>query len=204
MYEYADKVLRALRKEYIRLFNGFGGLASFDELNVLSSAKVLYQKLDDITKQGFLLAANRAYADARNDLKSFDVGADVLTEFWLLGWLNDYNPVTKYVYAHEVERKCARFAESVIASTARAAEIKTGLRYWSAMVAHYAIEVTDKATVKAYKDSGVKRVMWLTVPDERRCGRCFKRHGKVYDIDKLPPKPHLNCRCYFVPYGGDK
>ena len=68
------------------------------------------------------------------------------------------------MYAHEVERKCARFAESVIASTARAAEIKTGLRYWSAMVAHYAIEVTDKATVKAYKDCGVKRVMWLTVP----------------------------------------
>jgi len=210
MYEYADKILRAMRKEFIRLFNNFGSQASFDELNVLSSAKALYRELADVAKRGFLLIANRAYNNARNDLRtpevqgSFDISAGVLTEHWLLGWLNDYNPVTKYVYMHEIERKCARFAESIIASPTRSREIETGLRYWSAMVTHYAIDVTDKATVRAYRDNGVERVIWITVPDERRCGKCLQMHGRIYDIDKIPPKPHLMCRCYTVPYpGGD-
>ena len=114
MYEYTDKVIRYMRKKFIRLFNQFNGLTSFDELNVIQSSKSLYEELEKITEEGLLLIAKRAYKDQSGKF------ANAISVAWLLGWLNDYNPVTKYVYMHEIERKCARFAESILASDNRA------------------------------------------------------------------------------------
>lgn len=107
-----------------------------------------------------------------------------------------------YVYMHEIERKCARFAESILASDNRAREVETALRYWSNMVTQYAIDITDKAVEQAYLDNDVEKVVWVTIKDERRCVECRKRDGKIYDIAKVPPKPHLGCRCYLLPYWG--
>lgn len=42
--------------------------------------------------------------------------------------LEMYNPVTKYVFNHEVERKKSRFAESIIASNYKKGEIETPLK----------------------------------------------------------------------------
>ena len=196
MYEYTDKVIRYMRKKFIRLFNRFNGLTSFDELNVIQSSKSLYEELEKITEEGLLLIAKRAYKDQSGKF------ADAISVAWLLGWLNDYNPVTKYVYMHEIERKCARFAESILASDNRAREIETALRYWSNMVTQYAIDITDKAVEQAYLDNDVEKVIWVTMKDERRCVECRKRDGKIYDIAKVPPKPHLGCRCYLLPYWG--
>lgn len=196
MYEYADKIIRYMRKRFIRLFNQFPGQSSFDELNVIQSSKALYEELEKITEESLLLIAKRAYKNQSGKV------ANAITAAWLLGWLNDYNPVTKYVYLHEVERKCARFAESYIASTNKAEEVKTALRYWSNMVSQYAIDITDKAVEQAYLDNGVEKVIWVTLKDERRCEECRKRDGKIYDIAKVPPKPHIGCRCYLLPYWG--
>lgn len=135
MYEYTDKVIRYMRKKFIRLFNQFNGLTSFDELNVIQSSKSLYEELEKITEEGLLLIAKRAYKDQSGKF------ANAISVAWLLGWLNDYNPVTKYVYMHEIERKCARFAESILASDNRAKEIETALRYWSNMVTQYATRI---------------------------------------------------------------
>ena len=184
MYEYTDKVLLYLRKKFIRLFSKFKTLASFDELNVLQSSKSLYAELQELTIDGLLLIAKEAYKAQNGKLP------ELITEAWLLGILNEYDPVTKYVYMHEIERKCSRFAESVIASSNKSKEIDTALRYWSDMVSQYAIEITDRATQQAYVDDGVEQVIWVTVKDERRCKECRNRDGKIYDIAKLPPKPH--------------
>lgn len=196
MYEYTDKVIRYMRKKFIRLFDSFRGNIAFDELNVISSSKSLYEELEEITEESLLMIAKRAYT--ANGGKS----DKVITSAWLLEWLNDYNPVTKYVYMHEVERKCSRFAESIIASDNPSAEIDIALRYWSNMVSQYAIDITDKAVEQAYVDNDVEKVVWVTVKDERRCRECRERDGKIYDIAKLPPKPHLGCRCYILPYWG--
>ena len=60
------------------------------------------------------------------------------------------------MYLHEVDRKRSRFAESLIASDTKTKEVETALRYWSAMVTQYAIEVTDAAVKQAYIDDGIK------------------------------------------------
>lgn len=196
MYDYTDKVIRWMKKRFIRLFSQYKSQNSFDELNVLQSSKKLYQQLLEIVKEGLLMIARRAYVD--NGGKS----PNTINEQWLDEFLEEYDPVTKYVFNHEVERKCARFAESVIASNNPSKEIETALRYWSNMVSQYAITATDKAVEKAYRENDVTQVMWITYEDERRCKECGKRHRKVYDIDKVPPKPHLGCRCFIKTHLG--
>lgn len=195
MYKYTDKILLYLRKRFIRLFGQFKtGTASFDELNVLSSAKSLYSELQAITEECLLMIAQHAYRE--NGGKS---GAKV-NRAWLRKQLEAYDPVTMYVYLHEVDRKCARFAESVIAGTNKAKEIDTGLRYWSNMVSQYAITITDAAVLLAYVDEGVEMVRWVTEVDDRRCLECKKRHNQIYELSKVPPKPHPGCRCYLIPH----
>ena len=82
-----------------------------------------------------------------------------------------------------------------------AEEIATALRYWVAMVSQYVITTVDCATIEAYRTQGVTEVVWVSVKDKSRCVVCKQRDGKVYPIDNIPPKPHIGCRCYFLPKG---
>ena len=107
-----------------------------------------------------------------------------------------YDPTSKYIYQNEVDRKRARFVEGVLSSDFPMEEVKASQRLWIAMNKVFADEVTFQTMIKAYKDSGVKRVRWVTSPDERRCATCGAMHGKVFHIDKVPSKPHRNCRCW--------
>lgn len=196
MYEYTDKIIRYLNKRFIRIFGNAKGMTSFDALNVIQHSHAMYEELRQITLEAFLILAKQVYKDNAK-LTLTDI-----TTAWLLGLLSDYDPVTKYVFTNEVERKCSRFAESIIASNTKAKEIDTALRLWSAMTNQYAIEITDAACKQAYIDDNVEKVVWVTVEDERRCTECMKREGKVYDIARVPPKPHIGCRCYLLPYFG--
>ena len=191
MYEYADKIITYLNRQFIEKFGRLKTIFIFDELNVLQATKALYAELDALVREKLFLLANYVY-------EQYAVGDNsAITVDWLNDILSDYNSVTKYVYEHEVERKCSRLAESLIASPTKNVEIDTALRYWSSMVTQYAIEVTDKVVIQAYKDNGVQRVKWISFNDKRRCKVCERRHGKIYDINKIPPKPHIGCRCYF-------
>lgn len=197
MYEYTDKVIKRLNLKFIRLFGRYKAQLHVDEINVLISAKKLYEELEAEAEKAFLLIARHTYGlYADTKLKSPD-------RDWLLDYLEEYDPVTKYVYSHEVERKQARFAESIIASRTPDKEVETGLRYWSNMVRQYALSVTDYAALQAYRDSGVRYVKWITAVDGKECKICHDRNGKIYEIDKVPPKPHIGCRCILTPYKGD-
>ena len=194
MYEYTDVIIRYLNKRFIEVFHRLKSLVSFDELNVLQSTRLIYDELMQITEDKLLELAVYYYnGTVKNPKTNID-------REWLYLILDDYDQITKYVFLHEVERKRARLAESILASQNKSKEIDTALRYWSAMVAQYAIEVTDEAVKQAYVDDGVEMVMWVSMLDDRRCKECEKREGKVYDISNVPPKPHIGCRCYLVPW----
>lgn len=193
MYEYTDVIIRYLNKRFIEVFRRLKSLVSFDELNVLQSTQLIYDELLTITEEKLLDLAVYYYNSTVKNAKT------KIDRDWLYLLLNDYDPITKYVFMHEVERKRARLVESMIA-TKNPKEIDTALRYWSAMVTQYAIEVTDAAVKQAYIDDGIELVVWVTTLDDRRCKECEKREGKVYDIKDVPPKPHIGCRCYIVPW----
>jgi SPP1 gp7 family putative phage head morphogenesis protein len=200
-YSLADRAIALLKKKAIRRFEDAKSKAAgvkFDELNVLGICKKLYAALESDNFKTFLELAIKKY------LATEPHGDKEPDDEWLMEYLEYYDPVTKYVYENEVERKRDRLAEAVNASREKAKEFTKGLGYWVQMTAHYADDVSDKATIKAFKDAGITRVMWHTVTDNRVCEDCEDRDGTVYDIDNIPPKPHWGCRCYLTPVRSNK
>jgi hypothetical protein len=184
LYSRADKEVAKLNRYFIQEFLRFQAI-KLDELNVLRSAKAMYERMDKKARSAFVRIAKEQDDD--------------ITIAEALFLLEEYDPVTKYVYTHEVERKRMRFAEAFIASKGNSSEVKTALRLWSNMIRQYSIAITDEALLLSYKKAGVEYVKWITEEDELRCAECAERHNKVYHIDSIPPKPHINCRCYFEP-----
>lgn len=187
-YQTADKVISYLIKRYQRLFRQ-ARTTSLDELNVIAVSHDIYDTALSETKQE-MARLSRVVYERYGDREDFDGTA------FVLALMLAYDPVTKYVYENEVDRKRARFVEGVLGSPSPLEEIKLAERLWVSMNKVFADEVTFQTMIQAYKDSGVKTVRWVTSEDERRCATCGAMHGKIYSIDKVPPKPHRNCRCW--------
>lgn len=201
MYEYTDKVIKQLNGYYLRLFTTIK-LLKFDELNVIPSVKEVYQKCLKMAKKRYLEIA-RHYFDKAYSLAA-KKGAKKPSKNWvdydwLLDMLEEYDPVTLYQFVPEMERKRDRLIEAILASTKKKQEIDKALRYWSRQSNQYADKVTDRATIRGYQAAGIKKVRWMTEKDEKVCDDCKRLDMKVFDIDKVPDKPHWGCRCYLLP-----
>lgn len=200
MYEYTDKAIAQLNRKYIKLFRKLS-VMPFDELNIIQTVTATYDTAATLAVNKYVQIAIRAYTaalalvfGAAAKAVTTDIDAD-----WVLDYLEETDPVTLYKFFPEVDRKKQRLIEALAATTKRKAEIDKALRYWTLQSSQYAIEITDAATLKAYKDAGAKKVRWVTEDDDRVCKTCGPRHNKVYDIDKVPSKPHFNCRCALMP-----
>ena len=165
-----------------------------DELNVLQSSKELYSALAIANQAAFLKLARERYADITGEDDE-----EKISLAWLLLILTGYNAVTEDVYENEVARKREYFAEAMVSSPNKLAAIAKAMALWMRQTEQYLILVEDAAVLEAYKAIGVKRVRWVTQQDERTCKTCSPRNGVIYKIDKVPPKPHRNCRCYLKP-----
>lgn len=188
-YIKTDKTIAYLAKQYAKLFRR---VTSFDELNVISVSHEIYDEALKITEQEATRLVKSVYDSYRES------GAITASDAQnaVVALMDDYNPTTKYIYRNEVDRKRSRFAEGVISSDTPREEVERAKRLLTALNAQFADDATFDAVIKAYADDGVKRVRWITAVDDRRCAECKSRHHKIYSIDKVPPKPHLHCRCY--------
>lgn len=190
MYELTDIVIENIRKELIRDFSKLKSLLSYDELNVMSATKAVYSKIDLYVRQMFLQLMQAVYKKVTKRTCPYNYA-------WLESFLLEYDEVSKYVYANEFERKRDRLAEALIASTKKNEEIDAALRYLSFMLTAYAVRVTDQVVLTAYRDMGIDAVRWKAEKDNKTCTICKHRNGHIYDIEQVPPKPHLNCRCEY-------
>lgn len=188
-YRKTDKTIAFLIKQYTKLFSR---QMAFDEMNVISASHEIYDEALRITEREATRLVKSVY-DSHRD--SGTVPESEANGF-VLALMLSYNPVTKYVYKNEVDRKRSRFAEGVISSDTPLEEVELAKRLLIAMNKQFADDATFGAVVKAYQDDGVTEVRWVTAEDDKRCRECRSRHGKVYPIDKIPPKPHMHCRCY--------
>lgn len=203
MYEKADAAIREMNRRNLRSF-GRLKLLKFDEMNILTAVTKVYNDSVKLAKKRYLQIAIDAYIAAqvlsgRSRREAEAEAEDTITEDWVLDMLEDYDEVTLYQFLPEADRKKQRLVEALIASHKRNAEVDKALRYWTLQVSQYAIKSVDEATLQAYKDAGVKYVKWNTQEDEKVCGVCNPRDGKIYPIDKAPPKAHWSCRCYYTP-----
>ena len=210
MYRLADKLLEQLKKLIRREFNRLG-IISFDELNasrVSLETTELFNRLMRENERMYLQVAKKAYADAVKAAIAagyIDPGESRINQAWVIALLASYNFVSGYLYESEAERKRLRLVEQVMTSreylnrTLYNDSVRRSANLWWTQASHYMLEAVDKATLDGYKDSGVKKVEWHTNIDGRECKICRERNGQIYEVDKVPPKPHRNCRCYCVP-----
>lgn len=188
-YLKTDKTIAYLNKQYAKLFRR---VTAFDELNVIAVSHEIYDEALKVTEQETTRLVKSVYdsTSESGEIPASDAHAAVVA---LMG---AYNPVTKYIYHNEMDRKRSRFAEGVISSDTPRQEVELAKRLLVATNKQFADDATFDAVIQAYADDGVERVRWVTAVDDRRCTECKSRHGKVYEIDNIPPKPHLHCRCY--------
>lgn len=189
-YDFADKAIRDMNKRNLRAFDGLK-LLKFDELNVMRTVKKVYADSIKLALKRYLQIALDAYHRAKGKKK--------IDRDWILDMLEEYDPVTMYLYMPEAERKRDRTAEAILSTSDKNEAVDRALKLWTLQNTHYAEKSVDEATLKAYRDNGVKKVRWVTAEDERVCEECQARDGKIYPIDKLPPKPHYRCRCTYEP-----
>lgn len=182
----------------------------FDELGApritVLTTEMMKRLLKD-NKKAYMEIAEAASEEAADDIKEVSgiaVKPLKTDEKFVAGILGAYNPTTGYLYENEADRKRARLAEALIAAVLfglRAEyhkELRKFANLWHTQTKQYVITVVDTTRIETFKKNGIRRVRWETQEDEKVCSECAERHGKVYDIDKLPEK-HYGCRCWYLP-----
>lgn len=180
-------------------------LALFDELNTADVKKhviKLYKKIFKIIKSEFLAVANDIYAEIVNEAIELGFDGDLgnIDEAWLGDFLEKYSPVTKYVFINELERKFSRLFEALIADLEERLEsYQTTEKLIARQVKQSGIEFEDDITKKAYEDLGVEKVQWIAEDDDKTCGVCSELDGQIFNLEDVPLKQHINCRCWITP-----
>ena len=183
----------------------------FDELQAPRITKLTKEMIARLLKsnnKAFIKIAKEASEEASDDIEEL-TGVSVkpipTDEKYVDGVLGEYNPVTGYLYYAEADRKRARLAEALIAAVIAGLrpdyrkELKKFADLWHTQTKQYAETMVDKTRAETFRKNGIRRVRWVTENDEKVYHICKERDGKVYDIDKIPVKPHYNCRCWIEP-----
>lgn len=203
IYAACDRAIQEMNRANLEAF-GRLKLAKWDEIHIIRTVTTVYRtsmkrarkRYYEVAFEAYLLAMAMCEVDAKEAHK---MAEKVITDEWIDKIMTRTDLLTLYRFDTETERKAYRLAEELEVTQDRARAIDIALRYWSKQCGQYAINVTDYAVIQAFKDAGVKKVQWVTVNDEKRCHECGSMDGKIYSIDEVPPKPHLNCRCRLIP-----
>ena len=174
-------------------------------MNVIQTKKhinKLYKSVYQIIKKEFVKVLNPIseviYTEALE--VGFDGDIRELDEGFIEEFFEEYNPVTKYVFNNEINRKNSRLFESIVASTQeRYQSYKTAENLINKQVKQYAIDLEDKVAMAVYKAVGVEKVIWVAEDDYKTCSVCNALDGEIFDIKDAPPKQHYNCRCVLIP-----
>jgi hypothetical protein len=210
MYRLADKLLEQLKKLIRREFNRLG-IFGFDELNVprvTTETTELFERLMAENLKRYLQATKRASTDAKAMVIAAgyeDKEIIIPDEVWVKAFLQSYNYVSGYLYEQEAERKRLRLAEQMLTAkeyqsrTLYNDSVRRSANLWWTQSSHYMLDVVDFTMLYIFKSMGVEKVKWVTNIDGHECQTCRDRNGEIYDIDKVPPKAHMRCRCRRVP-----
>ena len=196
IYEIRDKIVKVYLKKILRRFRQLNqSLLSFDEINSMNAVYTAYDDVVSMSVDALKEIAKQTYRWICDE--------DFLADMWLSGWLKQADPVMHYKFYDEADRKRSRLfeaVESVRTSAERKKQIEVGMRYWVKQFEQTADNLVDDVVLQAYRDNGVKYVMWMIMNDAKVCNDCYRRKGKIYPIDSpLLCALHWNCRCWWIP-----
>ena len=174
----------------------------FDELNVLKETDELYEIFEQDCEIALRDVLRLRYEEVLmwldKKVPSIDE-VDELVEMWLTRFLNEPNEQTHYAFKPELIRKRDRAKEAIVAVPTKAQkqlELEKASRYVIQQSAWYIDFASQDAEYQAMKDAGVQKVKWNIYGDDKVCRKCSDLDGEIFLIDKVPPRPHLNCRCW--------
>lgn len=188
-YTYTDKALKALRREMILSFNRMKSrltLASFDELNVLSTVN---EEFDDL--YGLIIKCGAFIV--KHYMNAMGIEDKDWTSY-VTKMLNRYNGVTQYKFSSEYERKKYRLVESIV-SLGGLAGLSTSMRLMDRQIQQFGIDLTDYVNIQAAIELGYTTAQWISQTDSKVCRECEYLDRKIFPINEIPDKPHINCRC---------
>jgi len=63
----------------------------------------------------------------------------------------------------------------------------------------FTFRVYNNALKGNFKEAGFTKFVWVAVEDDKICGKCLARSGKVYRSGQFMPNipAHPHCRCLF-------
>lgn len=196
IYEIRDKIVKVYLKKILRRFRQLNqSLLSFDEINSMNAVYTAYDDVVSMSVDALKEIAKQTYRWICDE--------DFLVDMWLSDWLKQADPVMHYKFYDEADRKRSRLfeaVESVRTSAERKKQIEVGMRYWVKQFEQTADNLVGDVVLQAYRDNGVKYVMWMIMNDAKVCNDCYRRKGKIYPIDSpLLRALHWNCRCWWIP-----
>lgn len=205
IYEPCDKAIKAMNRENVEAF-GRLKLTKWDQVHVIRTVAAVYRNSYKRARKRYYEVAFEAYVLAMMICGEKPVVAHrkadkSINEKWVDEILEQTDPVSLFRFKTETERKAYRLAEALEVAQNKDFEIDKALKQWSQQLGQYAIEITDYATLQAFKDYGVKEVEWISMEDARVCHECKSYDRQIFDIDEVPAKPHWGCRCVIVPVG---
>lgn len=230
-YEYTDKLYKKYSLLIVRVFNSLNRelqALNFDELNAGKAYKVVTEKVEKTYKKCYdelidiLILFSLFYFGEACD-KVVSVKGDKITYYigkkdgfrkektfnarkFVESYVKSNNPVVKYIFDNEYQRKMSRAIESILTTenkTEMKKQIDIAMRYWNRQAKQAGDNVSSDAYIEGLKAMSYKYVKWITQEDEKVCAACAARDGKIYRIDKIFRPLHYNCRCDLVPYVKD-
>nr|DAO16236.1 MAG TPA: hypothetical protein [Caudoviricetes sp.] len=194
-YDSAEKAMKKVYSDNQKRFNNMRlRLAKFDELNVMQISKSVKSLFNDIRNQTmsvYMKLAKEKYPKATKKL--------------LLSWLEMVYIVVEYQFENEFLRKQARYIEALTALSQNGKSLNGAemlqlqrrmLNSLNLQLDEFSVYVVDKAMQQEMIETEVKKVKWNAEMDKRTCEECRSMDGQTYDVHKIPPKPHIHCRCW--------
>jgi SPP1 gp7 family putative phage head morphogenesis protein len=171
-------------------------------LQVKKHVNELYKSSYNTALKEYENVANSIYQEIYDEAVALGFEGDIrdLDEAWIEEFFDEYNPVTKYVFSREMDRKKSRLFEALISSKAeKLLSYKTAEGLLTKQIKQSSIDLEDEIAKTVFKDLGVKKVKWIAEDDHKTCSVCNELDGKVFNLKDAPSKQHYNCRCYLVP-----
>ena len=201
---HAATLKRKLKQEFNRLL-----LAGFDELNVIrvqSITESIWKRVDRFNRDAYAEMCEWTY-----EWVYVQYGDKTPHKDWTKvvdDWLRGYDPVTKYIYDRELERKRLRLNEGVL--TTRETQDRPGLTDVVRAAANllltqslqYGLDLIGETELEAFHEAPEDEdalSRYNACNDSKTCNECWKLNGKVVKVSEAPHIPqHYRCRCWYT------